>query len=139
MGHFTKKQGRAVALGTTSQAYNATRYSLLCYRAPSFNRGRQSQVYETLFKWEKRLHLTRKNTVTLLQRKLLGLSKWRSKYYIFPLEGCEDIVTDYIRYERKNHPAKKGKNRQLTDMDEMDEINKTLYPPNGIPDIQPQP
>jgi hypothetical protein len=126
----TKRNRHERGLGTTSQAYNCTRYSLLCYRAPSFDPVTNLCPQEYLTDFKKRHKLTDKNIRTLLERKVLVLQKWRHRYYVAVKSCCEEYFKDYCLYKRKNHLAKKGKGRLLTGMDECDEINRTIYP-NG--------
>jgi hypothetical protein len=128
----TRRNRHQLSIGTTSQAYNCTRYSLLCYRAPS--RDRYTKQYPRQFSTEfkKKYYLTDKNIRYLLQarqRKLVNM-KWRHRYYtdVCSCSFCQEFFRDYCMYGRKNHPAKKGKGRELTSREEMDAYNQQMYP-----------
>lgn len=119
--------------GSTSQAFRLTKGSLLCYRPKCGKDEGKATEWELLSKWERRLHLTRINTVHMLEarRRWLYIKKKQHRYYVAPIEGCENLIIEYILYERKNHPAKRGKGRQFTTFDELDTVNRDLYP-NGV-------
>ena len=119
--------------GSTSQAFRLTKGSLLCYRPKCGRDEGKATDWELLSKWEKRLHLTRSNTIHMIEacRRWLYIKKKSHIYWVAPVEGCEDLIIEYILYGRKNHPAKKGKNRQYTSIQELDAVNRDLYP-NGI-------
>jgi hypothetical protein len=124
----TRRNRHEKSPGTTSQAYACTRYSLLCYRAPSSDPVNFACPCECLTDFEKKYHLTRKNILSLLERKVLILMKSRHRYYAAVRSGREEYFKNYCMYERKNHPAKKGKGRMFTCFGEMDAYNRQLYP-----------
>lgn len=125
---MTLRRYKRGSYGTTSQAFRLTKWSLLCLRPPSFQPDSDITKTELLIDWERKLGLSRKNTRTLLEKKMLVLKKERHLYYVAVKHGCEDFFKEYCLYLRKNHPAKKGKNRIWTTYEEMDAINKKLYP-----------
>ena len=117
--------------GATSQAFRCTKYSLLCYRAPSHRSDGNPIKWELLSKWEKRLHLTRFNSLHMLEgpRRWLFLKKCNHHYYVAPREDCVEMIEHYILYTRKNHPARKGKGKHgQTGYEELKAINSVLYP-----------
>jgi len=126
----TKRNRHEKGLGSTSQAFRCTRYSLLCYRAPSHDPIKGTCPGEFLTDFEKKYHLTRKNILSLLERKILVLMKSWHRYYVAVKSGCEEYFKDYCLYERKNHPAKKGnrKRRMYSTHAEMNVFNRQLYP-----------
>lgn len=120
--------------GATSQAFALTKYSLLCYRAPSHRSDGKAIEWELLSKWEKRLQLTRINTLHMLEaiRRWLYLDKSGHRYYVCVKDECRGEIENYILYERKNHPAKVGKGKHgLTSYSEIAAVNASLYP-NGV-------
>lgn len=126
----TKRNKKELSVGTTSRAYAATKYSLLSYRPYSRQLNGQMTEWELLYRWERRLKITRKNTLHMLEarRRWLCLTKFRHEYYVSPRPECAESIIDYILYERQNHPAKKGKGRLLTGKEELDAVNAVLYP-----------
>lgn len=124
----SKRKRHERSWGTTSQAYNCTPYSRLCKRSPSSDRKtkRYPKDYETEFL--KRYHLQRKNLDTLQERKILVVMKWMHRYYIAVQSDCEEYFKEYCLYLRKNHPAKKGLGKRLISEDEMNVVNRQLYP-----------
>ena len=117
--------------GATSQAFRCTKYSLLCYRAPSHKSDGSPTKWELLSKWEKRLHLTRFNSLHMLEaaRRWLYLKKCNHLYYVSPREECREEIENYILFERKNHPARVGKGKHgLTGYEELKARNSELYP-----------
>ena len=117
--------------GTTSQAFRCTKYSLLCYRTPSHKSDGTPIKWELLSKWEKRLHLTRFNSLHMLEaaRRWLYLKKCNHLYYISPREECRGEIENYILFERKNHPARVGKGKHgVTGYEELKAVNSLLYP-----------
>ena len=117
--------------GATSQAFRCTKYSLLCYRAPSQKPDGSPIEWEILSKWEKRLHLTRFNSLHMLEaaRRWLYLKKFNHLYYISPREECREAIENYILFERKNHPARVGKGKHgITGYEELKAVNSELYP-----------
>lgn len=128
-----RRDRRVVSLGRKSGAFNATKHSLLSLRPPSSQPGQYTTIYEPLTEWEERLHLTRSNTRHMLEapRRWLVIMLSRGIYYVSPRLDCLEAIEDYIRYERKNHPAKKNKGREYTSRYELDTYNNLLYP-DGI-------
>jgi hypothetical protein len=62
-------------------------------------------------------------------RRWLYLKKCNHLYYISPREECRGEIENYILFERKNHPARKGKGRHgLTGYEELKAVNSILYP-----------
>ena len=117
--------------GTTSQAFNCTKYSLFCYRAPSEKPDGSPIEWELLSEWEDRLRLTRFNTVHMLEaaRRWLYLKKFNHRYYVSPREECREEIEAYILLTRKNHPARKGIGRHgVVKSGQIEAINRLLYP-----------
>lgn len=117
--------------GTTSQAFKATKYSLLCYRAPSEKPDGSPIEWELLSEWEDRLHLTRFNTIHMLEgvRRWLYLKKCNRLYYISPREECAEAIEAYILFTRKNHPARLGIGKHgVVKASQIEAINRLLYP-----------
>jgi len=117
--------------GATSQAFRCTKYSLLCYRAPSHKSDGSPIKWELLSKWEKRLHLTRFNSLHMLEAacRWLYLQKFNHLYYVSAREECREEIENYILFERKNHPARVGKGKHgTTGYEELKAINSELYP-----------
>jgi hypothetical protein len=110
------------------QAFNCTRYSKMSRRAPSFqDEGTFRGIGCSEFK--KKYHLTEKNLNRLMMNGMRYLIQQKCGGYSYEIRhGCEEAFKDYCMYERKNHPAKKGKGRQFTTRAEMDEYNRVLYP-----------
>ena len=127
----SKRNRHERGIGTTSQAFNCTKYSLLCYRAPSHKPDNSPIKWELLSKWEKRLHLTRSNSLHMLEpaRQWLYLKKCNHLYYVSPREECRTAIENYILFSRKNHPAKKGQGKHgVTSYSDLDALNRILYP-----------
>ena len=117
--------------GTTSQAFNCTKYSLLCYRAPSQKPDGSPIKWELLSEWKKRLRLTPKNIEHILEgvRRWLYLKKFNHRWYVSPREECAAEIENYILFSRKNHPARVGKGKHgLTGYEELKSVNAVLYP-----------
>ena len=117
--------------GTTSQAYNCSKYSLLCYRAPSHKPDGSPIEWELLSEWEDRLRLTRFNTIHMIEaaRQWLYLQKFNHRYYVAPREECAAAIEAYILFTRKNHPARKGIGKHgVMKAGQLDAINRLLYP-----------
>lgn len=127
----SKRNRHERGIGKTSQAFKATKYSLLCYRAPSQKPDGSPIEWELLSKWEKRLHLTRFNSLHMLEaaRRWLYLKICNHLYYVSPREECAEVIENYILFERKNHPARVGKGKHgLTGYEELKARNSVLYP-----------
>lgn len=127
----SKRNRHERGIGKSSQAYNCTKYSLLCYRAPSQKPDGSPIQWELLSKWEKRLHLTRFNSLHMLEaaRRWLYLKKCNHLYYVSPREECRGEIENYILFSRKNHPARVGKGKHgLTGYEELKAVNSVLYP-----------
>lgn len=127
----SKRNRHERGIGKSSQAYNCTKYSLLCYRAPSHKSDGSPIKWELLSKWEKRLYLTRFNSLHMLEaaRRWLYLKKCNHLYYVSPREECREEIENYILFERKNHPARVGKGKHgLTGYEELKAVNSVLYP-----------
>jgi hypothetical protein len=110
------------------QAFNVTSHSKMRHYTPSFqDDGTFSGIKCSDFK--KKYHLTEKNLNRLMMngRRYLIQQKCRGYFYAIK-EGCEEAFKYYCMYERKNHPAKKGKGRMLTSYAEYDEYNRVMYP-----------
>jgi hypothetical protein len=134
----TRRNRHERSIGSTSQAYKLTKYSLLTYRPYPVHPVKRVSKWELLSKWEKRLKLSRSNTVHMIEasRGWLCIKKLRGVYYVSPLPECKEAIENYILYDRKNHPAKNGVGRLYTSLTELDRVNATLYP-DGL-DIFPQ-
>ena len=127
----SKRNRHERGIGKTSQAFRCTKYSLLCYRAPSHKSDGSPIKWELLSKWEKRLRLTRFNSLHMLEaaRRWLYLKKCNHLYYVSPREECREEIENYILFERKNHPAKKGQGKHgITGYEELKARNSVLYP-----------
>jgi hypothetical protein len=117
-------------------AYRATPYSLRAYflSPDTYDADGNYQSYTAwteLCDFEKKYHLTRKNTLHCLEgcRRWLAMQSCGHRWLVtFKSPQCEERFKNYCLYERKNHPAKKGKGRRLTGISEMDAINRILYP-----------
>lgn len=120
----TKRNRHEKGLGATSQAFRLTKYSLLCLRPPSMQPNGKNTSYEYLTDYERRNGLTRKNIRTMIERRMLVILKFRHRYYVAPIEECIDDIKEYIHYERKNHPLKKGKGREYTSREELTAYRK---------------
>ncbi|MFM6548634.1 MAG: hypothetical protein ACKPHV_02320 [Microcystis panniformis] len=117
--------------GTTSQAFNCSKYSLLCYRALSEKPDGSPIEWELLSEWEKRLRLTRFNTIHMIEaaRRWLYLQKFNHRYYVSPREECAAEIEAYILFKRKNHPARKGIGKNgVVKSGQIDALNRLLYP-----------
>ena len=114
-------------------AYNASRYALLSLRPPRCCKGCGWSPSQKLTEFEGVHHITRKNTRTLLERNILIAYRYKYTWYA-GVCTCDwnkpklGYFRDYCKYKRKNHPAKKGKNRLCTGYAEMDKLNAYLYP-----------
>lgn len=127
----SKRNRHERGLGSTSQAFRCTKYSLLCYRAKSHKSDGSPIEWEELSKWEDRLHLSRKNTLYMLHpsRQWLYLKKCNHLYYIRIKDECAEAIENYILFLRKNHPAKKGQGKHgVTSYSDLDALNRILYP-----------
>lgn len=107
-----------------------SKYSWLCYRPESSDRSVSCSSYERAELFMEKYHLTRKNIVSLIEpgKRFLYVKWHRHRYYLGIHSDCLEHFKHYCLYERKNHPAKKGKNRMLTSYAEMDEYNRVMYP-----------
>lgn len=115
--------------GTTSQAFRCTKYSLLCYRAPSQKSDGSPIEWELLSEWEDRLHLSRENIRYMLKQRWLYLKICNHLYHIRIKDECAAAIENYILFSRKNHPAKKGQGKHgVTSYSDLDGMNRILYP-----------
>ena len=126
----TRRNRQQFSPGTTSQAYGLTRYSLLCYRPPSRDPITRACPNILLSSFKRKYSLSDKNIRNILESdyRLLVVAKFQHRYYVSVRSDCIEQFKHYCMYERKNHPAKKGKGRMMTSYAEMDAINKELYP-----------
>lgn len=110
------------------QANNVSKRSKMRHRTASVQddgtfRGEKCSDFK------KKYHLTENNLNRLMMNGKRYLIQNKCGFYFYEIrKGCEEAFKDYCMYERKNHPAKKGKGRRLTTHQEMDEWNRVLYP-----------
>ena len=114
-------------------AYHASRYGLLSLRPAGCCKVCGWSPSQKATEFEVEHHITRKNTRTLLERNILIAYRYKYTWYA-GVCTCDwykpklEYFKEYCKYKRKNHPAKKGKNRFCTGYVEMDKLNTYLYP-----------